>query len=635
MPLFNKAKSVLEKLQKHDYKDAQEKQALLDELVLEPPASRELVWMLTEHDSKLRDFATEWVCSDRSQYMLQLLVKEMQAKEAVGRRYIPTVIARVNPTGLFAYLHKCISHADAKERQLALDIISNFPKIDRFLPILQEAIEDPQEEIRYTAITKLCSRIRQRGIFLSLLPALDDESDRIRHKVILEMSNLQAGEIVEPFFARLPNEPREVQNKIIAALSRLAQNPELKIEERVIPVLASDSDMVREAAARLLAQMPNKKETIRTFLIYLRGIAFWLRERIFESIAKIAEHVADAVVALMEEPDISIDCMFLVPYIHDQRLVPGVIKVLTSDADWWIKVSAIDILVKLKPPGISNWLKNLQSDPELKWCIIGAYGELADPANLEFLVDNLQSQSRYIQLESLRAVAKFKNAQVNQILQRLAQESDDWEIRNEAKRLAEERAISTQESAEVALDRKKVIEELKKLGLEMEDDALNLMEPEDAEEKEMKTVADVREQTKERPKTVGFKAMAPEAEVKTIPAMAETKPLKAQTKSFQAIVPSAPRNEAMEYKLYAPSKLAAEEKIPSQPAPVKAGASPASAPPSPPSAVPPIATEETSAEGKKTLSPQEMLKLFQDRLKSGKYKFLDEKTPPENKSDHS
>ena len=141
----------------------------------------------------------------------------------------------------------------------------------------------------------------------------------IRHKVIQELSKTDSPELVEHFFARLALETKEVQDKMIATVSRLARNPELKIEERIIPELASESALSREVSARLLAQMPNKVEVIRKFLVYTRGIVFWLRERIFETMHTIAGSVADAVLELLmdEDPAIRIDSMFLAAYIQE------------------------------------------------------------------------------------------------------------------------------------------------------------------------------------------------------------------------------------------------------------------------------------------------------------------------------
>ncbi len=478
--LFFKEKTALEKLQQHEYKDMKEKLELLEKLAEEKPSPQELVWMLAEADHKLREFAIPQIVCEQSNAMFQLLLKQLESNE-LGRKYIPPILARMNYSLLLPYLQKSLSSANIDERLLATEIISFFPSVDRFIPILQEAIQDPDERIRYFASNKLCTRIKNKEVFLSLLSLLNDESDRIRYKIISEMSLLNNAEIIEPFFARLPYESQELQDKIIYALTNLAKNPNLSIDKYVIPILASDEQIIRESAARLLAQMPNKVGIIRNFLLYLRGVVSWLRERIFESIAKIGPNIADAVIELLIDPDVRIDCMFLSQYISDPRVIPGVANIFQSnDVDWWIKVSALDILVKLKAPNISNLLTQYQQDSDLKWAIIGAYSDINDFSGINFLITCLNDKSQYIRLESLRALAKFKHPKADQIIRQVAETSQDVYLRDEAIRLANEKNISIVTS-EISFDKTSLLNELKGLGIEMEDEALNYVEEQENE----------------------------------------------------------------------------------------------------------------------------------------------------------
>jgi HEAT repeat protein len=474
--LFFDKQSALEKLQKHEYKE-QEKLDLLDQVQEQNLPARDIIWMLTDHDSKIREVGSKLIVGDRSYATFQLLIKEMKNKEVLGRKYILPLLPRIDPEGLDVFLQKKIAASEVKDRSLAVEIISQFFRAERFIPMLLEAVHDPEQAIRYAATVKLCSYVKKnQEVFTQLFTMLYDETDRIRQRVIQEFCQIDAVELVEPFFARLPHEPKELQDKMIAALVRLAKKPELKLEEKVIPELASNNDLSRDMAARLLAEMPNKKEIIKKFLIYTRGIAFWLRERIFESLAKVTASIADAVLELLNDEAVRIDCMFLAAYIQDRRIIPGIVQILQSDVDWWIRVCAIDILLKFKAPDLIQQLRYCEKDPDLKWSVVSAYSELKAVTGLGFLKACLQDRSNYVRLEALRALAKFETAETNALIKEMAEGASDWALRTEAIRLAEALGITVKSKHEVVVDRVKEMASLKSLGFEMEDSTLNILD---------------------------------------------------------------------------------------------------------------------------------------------------------------
>ena len=475
MIFFAKEKSTLQKLREREYANADEKQELLAQLADEFPAIDTIIWMLSDNDSALRNFAARYIKKDRSQKLLHLLIDEVKARPQLGKKYILPVIANNNFKGFFDYASKNISNPENQERILVMEILAHIHKVDPFFSIYQEAVNDPEEKVRYLAVHKLCSYIETDRNFLLLAPLTSDESERIRHLILLRMAKIQEdARVVDLFFARLPHEKQSIQEKMIECLSRLASNPELHIEERLIPELASEKPMAREVAARLLAQMRNKKEIIRKFLIYTRGIAFWLRERIFESIGTIAVSIADTVLELLQDQDqmIRLDSMFLAVYIRDQRIIPGVVDIVRSDMDWWVKSAALDILAELKAIELPTLLAQSAGDPDLQCSIISAFHKTRHPSGFDFLVKGLESKSRYIRLESFRALLEYDMPPIKAIIKKLAETSTDEALRYEARKVAEQRGIQV-EAYHFSLDHSQEMQDLQQMGLVMADEHLN------------------------------------------------------------------------------------------------------------------------------------------------------------------
>lgn len=293
--MFEKSISALEKLQQRKYKGTNEKLELLKQLEDENPAPKNLIWMLHDQDQRFRDFACRYIVKDHSKGMLNALLKEMKEANKKTQQTIQELIARINPEGLLAYLQKSVSNPDPQERLFAIGIINQFPRPTNFLSILEEALNDPIEEIRFSAMVKMASYISKKEIFLKIITLLSDESERIRQKAVQTLSKVDSPELVEPFFSRLPHETGEIQKLLIDTLTRLSLNPQVQISKYLIPELASDHEVARKQAALLLAQIPNKKELLREFLTYSRGVAVWLRDRVFETMGTISSSIADAV----------------------------------------------------------------------------------------------------------------------------------------------------------------------------------------------------------------------------------------------------------------------------------------------------------------------------------------------------
>ncbi|HON45764.1 MAG TPA: HEAT repeat domain-containing protein, partial [Planctomycetota bacterium] len=233
----------------------------------------------------------------------------------------------------------------------------------------------------------------------------------------------------------------EIQNVIMESLTRLAQSGEPKVYKYLISELASVHEISRKHAAQLLTQIPEKKEVLRQFLTYTRGIATWLRDRAFETMQPIASNISNEVIELLQEDDdilLKIDTMFLGAYLNDLRIIPYITEIIENNYDWWVKISAIEIVGKMKVKEMLPILEHHQNNPELILSIISVYGEIQDPDNIPFLLECLQSTSKSIGLETVRALGKYSHPKVSQVLQNLAQYHENWILQDEAQKILKE-----------------------------------------------------------------------------------------------------------------------------------------------------------------------------------------------------
>ncbi len=473
---------IIVKLKKRQFISGKEESDLLNQLLLDVPQPLEIIWMLSDLNKRYQEVGQKLLEPyGKDPKVFSLLMNEIKSKGGVARKNIPRIIGKLAFPNLSKDLSDLIYSKEKDQRLIAIEILGSYPKWEEFISIYKTALKDADQEVRYTALQKLTLFTKNETVFLMLLPLIHEESDILRHLVLTKLAELDRTELVEPFFARLNQEPPDIQKILTIFIGRLARNPALRMEERLIPILADEDPASRNLAIQILIEMPNKREIIKKFLIYTRGVVVWLRERCFESFGKIASKIADDVIALLDDtdPTIRIESMFLAAYIHDPRIIPGVTRILKSDAEWWIRISAVEILGKFQTPDVSQLLHEYVNDDELQWSVLSVLGSVRDFSSIQVLLKFLKSPSKFIRLEVIKSLSQFPDLSALPIfIFPIAKKDPEADVRQAAIELLEKagKKADIYEQVPVNITREKELTSLKKMGLEMEDIQFNFTE---------------------------------------------------------------------------------------------------------------------------------------------------------------
>ena len=195
---------------------------------------------------------------------------------------------------------------------------------------------------------------------------------------------------------------------MVDALAKLANSAEAKLEERLIPILASEDKQLREIAVRLLASMPDRTRVLRSYLIQSRGLATWLRERTHKSILQLAEGLIEPLIELMadQDDDVRVGAMVMAKASKDSRLAQAIHKIFMSKSDWWIRSIAAESLAIFRSPQVTKALLSQLEDPDLRYSIITLLGDILDPQTVPVLLSCLRDPARGIRLIALEALRK-------------------------------------------------------------------------------------------------------------------------------------------------------------------------------------------------------------------------------------
>ncbi len=436
-----------------------------------------LAWLLSHPDARIRAFGGGWLGPRTDARVVDALLREMVGKPSQIRDEIARhVVSADVPNRVEATIGQMLHATAVEQREAALSLIAALPGLQNQLRHLRGALQDPVPALRQMAARILCRAIGNHGIRLLLLDLARDEDPVIRRQVIAALAANPRPDVVEPFLERLSREDPAEQALMIGALQQLAGDPEARLAERLLPVLADEDDRVREAAVKLLGQMPNAAEILRSFLIYSRGLAFWLRDRAAASIMKISTDIVEPLGRLMqdEEEDIRIGAVVMASTCRDPRIVPRTLEIFLGPDDWWVRSIAAEVLGNYPSPTVTRALLSRMEDPELRSSVIAVLAKMQSPEALARLVRCLTDPDRGTRMSTLEALAPIEAAEVFAALQQVALNDLDPTLRDKAVVILEShRPVTVQQlrdlaAAGVALSRSEGGEKMSELTMESE-----------------------------------------------------------------------------------------------------------------------------------------------------------------------
>lgn len=441
------------------------------------------IWMASHLHPKVRECATKLFLARKDPVFAEPLIKEMFGKPPQTRQDIAKVVVEIGPDVLARQLSLLIHSTKPEHRAAAVDLIAQCAHWQEFLGHLKVALKDTSDPIRHAAVRVLTKGVTDSTIFLILRGLIHDDDASVRRLVIEVLAQEANADVVEPFFERLPLEGPEERGFMMKALTRLAKSGSSKIENHLMPFLADENMEVRDAALKLLIEMPDQVRVFRTLLIHCRGLVFWLRERTIQSILKACANLLDSLMELMKDPDedIRVEAMMLASRTKDARIIPAVREIFLGQSDWWVRSMAAEILGTFPTPEIAKILISKVRDPELRYSIISVLGKQGTREAVPILLESLRDPQQGIRLVAIEALLKSKAPEAMQAISEVALNDSDEKVRT----IAGEALVSF--GAKSSVVRKKLEERRETIEstpittapvtLQMVNDSLNTPEP--------------------------------------------------------------------------------------------------------------------------------------------------------------
>jgi len=459
MAIFGRPESVttlLKKIKDHEYHSTQELLSWLDRIDTEHELRpKQVVWMIGHPHREVREFGKLKLIRMEERGIVELLLRELSGKPGSIRMEIANLATEIDPQQVYKNLGRMLHSNQIDQRMSALDLIAVHPEWREYLGHLKAALKDPDTVVRQKVVEILCREPEDITIKLILRNLVFDEDATIRRRVIGALAEHPDPDLVEPFLERLPYEATREQTVIVRALTTMARNPEAKLEDRLLPMLADENQHVREAAIRLLREIPNRTQVIRAYLHYSKGLAYWLRERSYKTFLRISRDILDPLVELMGDvdPEIKVGAMLLASDSNDQRVVPGLRKVLKDQTqDWWVRVIAAENLARFPSPEVQNDLIKEIDNPDLRHAIVAALGQIKSGRSVPPLVQCLADPQVSVRMAVLDALSGLRFPEVADMVGQTAVNDPEQQVREKALLVLEQLGAAGSQRLEAVRD---------------------------------------------------------------------------------------------------------------------------------------------------------------------------------------
>ena len=427
--------ALMERVRSRDYRDSDALGELLEEIFIHPDAKpKKLMWMITATHPLVRERSLPAIAQLTGESELSLIIRAMVGIPEKTRHELAKEAVKFAESKVVQAIGPMFHSKDAEQRKIALDIVSAHTKWTNFLGVLKKTLNDPEASLRYQATRILSRGVDHQTVRLVLIELLSADDIEMRRPVIQALASRPQVDLVEPFFARLSHEEPLEQSTMTKALSTLADNPESRLAEYLLPVLADEDPALREIAVTLLAKMPNRTGVLRSYFIHSLGLATWLRFRTTASILTLSDSLVGPLQELLEDEDmdVRVGAMMMIGESDDVSFIPLVRKMFESDLDWWIRSLAVDVLAKHASPELIDLLLTEIEDPELRYSIISALGKIEDRQTLRPLLECLKDPQRGVRIATLEALANKKTPETGEALYQVALHDEERMVRKKA-----------------------------------------------------------------------------------------------------------------------------------------------------------------------------------------------------------
>ncbi len=433
MSIFNEDKSEILKTLKNNVGISREdKIELLKSLLSDRKTKiRDIIWFAFSSDPVLLKAFIHFIKKagfDRNDFIS--FMNLMKEQPASNRRLILDMISRENSSLLIEPINSYIKDKSLDRHILAM--IFDLPDRADFEDIMLCVLDKVEHSLRLKVLDKL-KDINPQTI-LRIMPKFSDTKDQaIKQKLIEIVTNNTQISDIPTLINFLKEASLNQKSRIGERILELHKKKDISIYQHLIPLLSDSDNHTRIVALDVLLKVKDSKKVLKTILHYFEELPGWIRERALVSLKAHSQTIITDLVALFrdDDPDTRATAMIIASSFPGADVAKR-ISTLLKDPDWWIRITAAEILGDMGFKEVVPELISALKDPESRWAATEALGKISDRRALPALSSLVTDSSPDVRIEAINALKSFDDPIVLDLISRTASHDPMISIRNRA-----------------------------------------------------------------------------------------------------------------------------------------------------------------------------------------------------------
>ena len=448
MALFGR-KKIIERVVAGDWRDTEERDALLKELRGSGVTSAHAIQLLSHKDSTVRQVGVDLFAQQPTAADVRTLLMHLADQRPHVRAFGARVLGRVPAEAVSEGLDELLGHKSIAARRLAWDVALSLSG-PLGVKYVQRSLHDAPASIRIVAVQRLCQRHEPKEVLEILLTAARDTDPQVADTALEQLVKVHEPRVVELMIDRFAHGNASSRSRASTYLAAVAQQQPDEMRRRMRRLLGEGEDATRRLAVEILLGTGGRQEVLLDILEFSGELVGWLRTRILETLQTFGDEILEPALELLQHPDDSIQTQALVlaERFDDPRVVLPVCELL-KERDWWLRTAAADTLGRIKDPRAVPHLVRALGDPENRWAAIDALAEIGGPESIQPLAKLLTDDRTEVRLEVVRALGRLADERGLELLQKVRTADPASAVRMQAGEAM--RAMATRLQIEVAL----------------------------------------------------------------------------------------------------------------------------------------------------------------------------------------
>jgi twitching motility protein PilT len=425
-------KSILEKALTSAWRTPEEKEQLLAQLREAGVRAIEAIPILWHSDPAVRQVAVELFLARPDAAALHELVARMMEQPPHVRPFVTRLFVKIPAEIAGKVVDELLADKAAQQRRLGWEV-ALWVSADLRPRYLERAVREAPAAARVPALQRLLQDRPPAELVDLLLGLARDPEPRVAAIALENVAKVQDPRVLDLMMDRLQAGEATSRDVARAWLHEAARTDPRTMRKRMMELLSAGDDATRHACVGLLLATGAPEDVLIDVLLICRDLVGWLRTRILETLRTFGDPILLPALALLTHPEeeVRTAALVLAENFQDPRLVEPICRLLV-DPDWWLRITACDILARLKDERAVPHLVKALEDEDCRWAAIDALAQIGSPLALKPLAGIVRDPRPEVRQEIVRAFSRFTDQRLLPLLAAVKERDPSSEVRTRA-----------------------------------------------------------------------------------------------------------------------------------------------------------------------------------------------------------